>query len=41
MGKLEGVTKLFSNDAVILPAWVHYLAFDLLVGNYLVEKNIA
>ncbi|CAM9974827.1 unnamed protein product [Laminaria digitata] len=40
-GTLEGVIKLFGNTAVILPAWVHYLAFDLVVGNSLVEKNIA
>ena len=41
MGTLDGVKKLFANDDVILPAWVHYLAFDLIVGNHLVERNLA
>lgn len=41
MGTLKGVIKLFSNDDVILPAWLHYLAFDLIVANYLVETNMA
>lgn len=41
MGTHAGVVKLFKDANVILPAWVHYLAFDLLVGNMLVEKNLA
>lgn len=40
-GTLKGVINLFENTAVILPAWVHYLAFDLVVANSIVEKNIA
>jgi hypothetical protein len=38
-GKAEGgfdslanVMKLFSNEWVVLTGWIHYLAFDLLVG---------
>eukprot|EP00903_Cladosiphon_okamuranus_P021795 g20041.t1 len=41
MGTLDGVAKLFSDSGILLPAWVHYLAFDLMVGHYLVQKNIA
>lgn len=29
---LEGVTKLFSIKEAVLVGWLHYLAFDLLVG---------
>eukprot|EP00904_Undaria_pinnatifida_P014014 jgi/Undpi1/9743/HiC_scaffold_27.g12199.m1 len=38
---LDGVVNLFRNPAVVLPAWVHYFAFDVIVGNYLVDKNLA
>lgn len=41
MGTLDGVIKLFANNDVIVLAWVHYMAFDLVVGNHLVEKNMA
>lgn len=41
MGTLDGVAKLFSDSDIHLPAWVHYLAFDLMAGNYLVQKNMA
>lgn len=42
MATHAGVVKLFQqHTGVILPAWAHYLAFDLLVGNQLVEKNLA
>lgn len=40
-GTLEGVIKVFQNPTIILPAWVHYLGYDLVVGNYFVEKNNA
>jgi hypothetical protein len=29
---LAGVQKLFANPGLLLAGWVHYLAFDLLVG---------
>lgn len=42
MGNLAGVVKLFSSGStLVLPAWIHYLAFDLVIGNYLVERNLA
>lgn len=42
MGKYDGAVNLFtSSESIILPACVHYLAFDMIVGNYLVERNLA
>jgi hypothetical protein len=29
---LRGVSDLFSNDWVLLAGWIHYLAFDLVLG---------
>jgi hypothetical protein len=31
-GSLAGVMKLFTNQWATLAGWIHYLAFDLLVG---------
>ncbi|GAB4034150.1 ABA4-like family protein [Spirosoma gilvum] len=45
-GSLAGIKHLFANGSsgVILAAWVHYLAFDLVVGSVIVrdaqEKGI-
>lgn len=36
-GSLAGVMSLFSHAAVMLPAWIHYLAFDLWVGTWEAE----
>ncbi|CAM9985454.1 unnamed protein product [Discosporangium mesarthrocarpum] len=44
MGSYNGVRSLFQDKdhpEIILPAWVHYLAFDMVVANFLVEKNLA
>lgn len=38
---LDGVMKLFADSTIILPAWIHYLAVDMIGVNYLVEKNLA
>jgi Domain of unknown function (DUF4281) len=35
---LKGVTDLFSNPLAVLIGWVHYLAFDLMVGIF-IKKN--
>ena len=44
-GSLAGVKALFTADNAILIGWVHYLAFDLLTGNWIVnqakENNIS
>lgn len=34
---LEGVAQLFANPWLLLAGWVHYLAFDLLVGTWEVQ----
>jgi hypothetical protein len=31
-GSLAGVSRLFTHPGLLLAGWVHYLAFDLLVG---------
>ena len=44
-GSLAGVMKLFTNEWATLAGWIHYLAFDLLVGVWAVKdaqaKNIS
>lgn len=37
-GSLKGVTALFTNPLAVLIGWVHYLAFDLMVGLW-IKKN--
>lgn len=32
---LEGVSRLFRDEGVLCAAWLHYLAFDLLIGERL------
>lgn len=34
---LQGVMTLFANPYVALAGWVHYLAFDLLIGSWEVQ----
>ncbi|MGH1338064.1 MAG: ABA4-like family protein [Aureispira sp.] len=36
---LENVKSLFQDDRALTAGWVHYLAFDLLTGIYIVEKS--
>jgi hypothetical protein len=36
---LAGVAALFSNRWLLLAGWVHYLAFDLLIGSWEVEDS--
>jgi hypothetical protein len=41
-GSLNGVSTLFANKQMLLAGWIHYLAFDLLAGIYIIrnaEKN--
>jgi hypothetical protein len=33
-GSLAGVATLFSNPWLLLAGWLHYLAFDLLIGTW-------
>ncbi|MEM9389520.1 MAG: ABA4-like family protein [Bacteroidota bacterium] len=39
-GSLAGVKKLFTNDEAVLAGWVHYLVFDLLIGNWIVNESV-
>ena len=36
-GSLEGVMKLFTSEEAVLIGWVHYLAFDLLIGSWVLK----
>ena len=38
-GTLEAVKALFGVDALILAGWIHYLAFDLFVGAWIVRDS--
>ena len=37
-GSLDGVMNLFQNPKLVLAGWIHYLAFDLMVGLF-IKKN--
>jgi hypothetical protein len=39
-GNLTGVMQLFTNERVVLAGWVHYLAFDLMVGLFIVQNSV-
>jgi len=36
---LQGVTKLFENPFTLVAGWVHYLAFDLVVGSWILVNS--
>lgn len=38
-GSLDSVMELFTKENAVLAGWVHYLAFDLLVGMWMVAQN--
>lgn len=38
-GSLTSVMELFTEENAVLAGWVHYLAFDLLVGMWLLDQN--
>lgn len=35
---LSGVSELFANKNLLLAGWIHYLAFDLLAGIYIINN---
>ncbi len=37
---LANVKSLFQNDNAVAAGWLHYLAFDLFVGLYIVQESI-
>jgi len=38
-GSLNSVMDLFTLEQAVLAGWVHYLAFDLLVGMWMINQN--
>lgn len=38
-GSLKSVMALFTEENAVLAGWVHYLAFDLLVGIWILNQN--
>ena len=34
-GSLKGVMELFTNPSLVTAGWIHYLAFDLMVGLFI------
>jgi hypothetical protein len=39
-GSIAAVRALFGNDWALLAGWLHYLAFDLFVGSWIVRRGI-
>ena len=37
-GSLSGIASMFQNETAMLAGWVHYLAFDLMVGLYITHN---
>lgn len=40
-GSIEAVRALFSDDKALAAGWIHYLAFDLFVGTWIVRSGLA
>ena len=38
-GSLQAVMQLFTVEDAVLGGWLHYLAFDLLVGMWMLDEN--
>ena len=38
-GSLSSVMVLFTEENAVLAGWVHYLAFDLLIGMWMLDQN--
>ena len=38
-GTLQGVMELFTHPQLVLAGWIHYLAFDLMTGLFIVKKK--
>lgn len=39
-GSIAEVRRLFANDAALTAGWVHYLAFDLMVGTWIARDAV-
>ena len=40
-GSIEAVRALFSDDPALAAGWIHYLAYDLFVGTWIVRAGLA
>jgi len=38
-GSLASVMNLFTEEHAVLAGWIHYLAFDLLIGMWMLDQN--
>ena len=38
-GSLKSVMTLFKEENAVLAGWIHYLAFDLLIGMWILDQN--
>ena len=38
-GSLKSVMTLFTEENAVLAGWIHYLAFDLLIGMWILDQN--
>jgi len=39
-GSIEQVRALFASDSALAAGWLHYLAFDLFVGSWIVKEGL-
>lgn len=37
--ELKGIKAMFQTDEAVVTGWVHYLVFDLLVGNWILTQS--
>ena len=38
-GSLKSIMALFTEENAVLAGWIHYLAFDLLIGMWMLDQN--
>lgn len=36
---IEGIKAIFATDEAVLTGWIHYLVFDLLIGNWILNQS--
>jgi hypothetical protein len=39
-GSIAEVRSLFANDSALAAGWIHYLAFDLFIGSWIVRDGV-
>jgi len=40
-GSLEAIRTLFADDRALLASWIHYLAFDMVVGTLIAREGLS